>query len=84
MSKASVVIVGGGLSGAAVARELSKKLDKSKHNLIVINPRPFDIWLPALVRAVVTGENGMDEVDKGAFTSYGALATPPVVLFEFD
>jgi NADH dehydrogenase FAD-containing subunit len=71
MSKSSVVVIGGGMAGAAVARDLSKKLDKSKHELILINPRPFDVWLPALVRCMVTGENDLDVIDKGAFTSYG-------------
>jgi NADH dehydrogenase FAD-containing subunit len=77
MVRTRVVIVGGGAAGASVARLLSKTLKKmnektgSKHELLLINPRPFDIWLPSLVRVAVTNEGGIDEVNKGAFTSYG-------------
>jgi hypothetical protein len=60
-----------GVAGAGVIRALSKKLDKSKHELVLINSRPFDIWLPGLVRAVVTDEVDLDVIDKGVFTSYG-------------
>jgi NADH dehydrogenase FAD-containing subunit len=71
MAKATVVVIGGGAAGATTARLLSKKLDRSKHDLVLINPRAFDMWLPALVRVAVTSGSGMDELDKGAFSSYG-------------
>lgn len=72
--KDKVVIIGGGQAGTALARVLSKKLDRSQHDLVLINPRPFDVWLPGLVRAAVTGDNKIDEVNKGIFTSYGELS----------
>lgn len=62
-----------GVAGAGVIRALSKKLDQSNHELVLINSRPFDTWLPGLVRAVVTDDNDLDVIDKGVFTSYGWL-----------
>ena len=52
----NVLVVGGGVSGVTIARGLSKKLDHSKYNLILIEPRPRHIWLPATVRMVVTSD----------------------------
>ena len=54
--KQNVVVVGGGISGVTVAQGLSKKLDHAKFNLIVIEPRSHHIWLPAVARMVVTGD----------------------------
>jgi len=54
--KQNVVVVGGGISGVTVAQGLSKKLDHTKFNLIVIEPRPHHIWLPAVARMVVTSD----------------------------
>ena len=54
--KQNVVVVGGGISGVTVAQGLSKKLDHSKYNLILIESRPHHIWLPATVRMVVTSD----------------------------
>jgi len=51
--KQNVVVVGGGISGVTVAQGLSRKLDHAKFNLIVIEPRPHHIWLPAAARMVV-------------------------------
>ena len=54
--KENVVVVGGGISGVTVAQGLSKKLDHNKYNLILIEPRPHHIWLPATLRMVVTSD----------------------------
>ena len=54
--KQNVVVVGGGISGVTVAQGLSRRLDHAKFNLIVIEPRPHHIWLPAVARMVVTSD----------------------------
>ncbi|KAJ6571644.1 FAD/NAD(P)-binding domain-containing protein [Mycena capillaripes] len=50
----TVVVVGGGHAGVNIARPLSSKLDAAKYKLILINPRPFRILLPATLRMVVS------------------------------
>jgi NADH dehydrogenase FAD-containing subunit len=55
----SVVVVGGGHAGTAIARRLSTKLDKSSHSLTLISPRPFLVFRPALVRITVTGDQDL-------------------------
>jgi NADH dehydrogenase FAD-containing subunit len=57
----NVVVVGGGISGVTVAQGLSKKLDHRKFNLILIEPRPFHVWLPAAARMVVTSDEKFAE-----------------------
>lgn len=54
--KQNVVVVGGGVSGVTVAQGLSKKLDHSKYSLILIEPRPHHVWLPATARMMVTSD----------------------------
>jgi len=55
------VVVGGGISGVTVAQGLSKKLDHGRYNLILIEPRPFHVWLPATARMVVTSDERFAE-----------------------
>ncbi|KAF7350365.1 Apoptosis-inducing factor [Mycena venus] len=50
----SVVVVGGGSAGVNIARPLSSQLDATKFKLILINPRPFRVLLPATLRMVVS------------------------------
>lgn len=59
--KQNVVVVGGGISGVTVAQGLSKALDHARYNLILIEPRPHHIWLPATVRMVVTNDEKFAE-----------------------
>lgn len=59
--KENVVVVGGGVSGVTVAQELSKKLNPAKYNLILIEPRPHHIWLPATLRMAVKGDQKFTE-----------------------
>jgi len=60
--KENVVIVGGGLGGTTLAKELSAKLDHSKYNLIVVETRPYLIWMLGGARmAVSTGEGSVDD-----------------------
>jgi NADH dehydrogenase FAD-containing subunit len=57
-TKENVVIVGGGLGGTVVAKELSAKLDHSKYNLILVEARPYLIWMLGGLRLAVTNEEG--------------------------
>ncbi|KAJ7151223.1 hypothetical protein C8R46DRAFT_1123597 [Mycena filopes] len=50
----SIVVVGGGSAGVNIARPLSSKLDPAKYKLVLVNPRPFRVLLPATLRAVVS------------------------------
>jgi apoptosis-inducing factor 2 len=61
MSKQSVVVVGGGGAGAAIARQLSSKLDSSKHTLTLVTSRPFSILLPAQLRNVVSDHGSLEK-----------------------
>lgn len=67
-----VVIVGGGVTGSLLARELSLKLDKTEHELILIEARPYAIWLIAGARLVTEAEchPGLEE---RAFVPYDKL-----------
>jgi hypothetical protein len=73
MSKTRVVIIGGGTAGAGLTKLLSAKLDASRHELTLINPRPFDAWYIALLRPSVTEEGNLQSLETGAFTPYGEL-----------
>lgn len=57
-TKDNIVIVGGGLSGTSIAKELSAKLDHSKYNLVVVEARPYLIYMIGGARMTVTTENG--------------------------
>ena len=50
----NVVVLGGGSAGVAVAQTLSKKLNHTLYNLILVDMRPHMVWLPAGARMVVT------------------------------
>ncbi|CDO72240.1 hypothetical protein BN946_scf184970.g92 [Trametes cinnabarina] len=57
----NVVIVGGGWAGTLIARQLSAKLDASKHRIILVNNRPFFIHLIATARMTVTPEDRLED-----------------------
>lgn len=63
MTKAeqNIVIVGGGFGGFQVAKELSKKLDAKRYNIILINSRSYAISIPAVVRIVVDSQSKLEE-----------------------
>jgi NADH dehydrogenase FAD-containing subunit len=63
--KENIVIVGGGLSGVSLAKELSAKLDHSKYDLIVVESRPYLVYMIGGARMAVTTEEGA--VDKYLF-----------------
>lgn len=54
-AKKTVVVVGGGGGGITVAQLLSAKLDFTKHELILVEARPHNIWLIAGARMTTTG-----------------------------
>jgi len=60
-AKENVVIVGGGLAGTIIAKELSAKLDHSKYDLIVVEARPYLIWMLGGARMTVTNEIPVDD-----------------------
>ncbi|KAG6891132.1 hypothetical protein C0992_010427 [Termitomyces sp. T32_za158] len=59
MAKRNIIIVGGGSAGVNAARALSKSLDSSKYQLILINPLPYRIWLIATLRLAVTQDKDL-------------------------
>ncbi|KAH8817609.1 hypothetical protein DL96DRAFT_1471599 [Flagelloscypha sp. PMI_526] len=61
----NIVIVGGGTAGANVARPLSLELNPHEYNIVIINPLPFRIWLPAILRLLVQGCDMKDDVFVG-------------------
>lgn len=63
--KKNIVIVGGGAAGGTVGRELSKKLNASQYEIILIDARPFYSYLPAMARVAVTAEESLE--DKALF-----------------
>ncbi|RPD71640.1 FAD/NAD(P)-binding domain-containing protein [Lentinus tigrinus ALCF2SS1-7] len=63
--KKNVVVVGGGAAGGTLARGLSKTLDASQYNLILVNDRTFFVHLIAMARVAVSGEDKLE--DKALF-----------------
>ncbi|KAF9446586.1 FAD/NAD(P)-binding domain-containing protein [Macrolepiota fuliginosa MF-IS2] len=61
-TKTSIVIVGGGIGGANIARSLSSVLDPEWHTLTVISARQNYIYLPASLRALVNPDFPLDRV----------------------
>ncbi|TFK82196.1 FAD/NAD(P)-binding domain-containing protein [Polyporus arcularius HHB13444] len=65
VAKKTVVIVGGGAAGGGLARDLSKKLDASLYNLVLVNDRTFYVHLIAMARVAVSGQDKLE--DKALF-----------------
>lgn len=67
-----VVIVGGGITGSLLARELSSKLNRKEYELVLIEAKPYAIWLIAGARLVTEGDchSGLE---KRAFVPYDKL-----------
>ncbi|KAA1467965.1 FAD/NAD(P)-binding domain-containing protein [Dentipellis sp. KUC8613] len=86
-SRKSVVIVGGGGAGSAIARALSGKLDPSKHELTLITSRPFAVHLPAVVRLTTTSEGSLEDTvlipyDKLLINDNGTIIVDTVTSIE--
>ncbi|KAG6909524.1 hypothetical protein DXG01_017081 [Tephrocybe rancida] len=87
MSKQNIVIVGGGSAGVSAAKALSKTLDHSKYQLILINPLPYRIWLIATLRLAVTQDEALKKdvflpYDKIFLNGNGKFVEGKVVSFE--
>ena len=67
-----VVIVGGGVAGSLLARELSSKLNQKEHELVLVEARPYAIWLIAGAR-LVTEEGCHPGLEERAFVPYDKL-----------
>jgi apoptosis-inducing factor 2 len=59
-SKKQVVVIGGGGSGAGLARALSEKLDSTKHNVTLISAHPYMVYYPATLRLLATEEGSLE------------------------
>ena len=70
--KQKVVIVGGGVTGSLLARELSSKLDQAEYEILLIEARPYAIWLIAGAR-LVTEEGHHPGLEEKAFVPYDKL-----------
>lgn len=76
--KTEVVIIGGG-GGALLARALSearKRFDPTKHNLTLISQLPYSVFLPSVVRMVVTAEQDLDSIASGGLMPFDKLFAP--------
>ena len=67
-----VVIVGGGVTGSLLGRELSSKLNNDEHELLLIEARPYAIWLIAGAR-LVTEEGHHLGLEERAFVPHEKL-----------
>lgn len=58
--KPNVVVVGGGFAGLAAVKELAKKLDQSRFNLILVTARPYFVHILALPRMFVSDTDNLE------------------------
>ncbi|KAG7092534.1 hypothetical protein E1B28_008884 [Marasmius oreades] len=59
--RSRIVIIGGGVAGTNIARPLSKSLDPSRYEIILINARPYSILLPPSLRMITSAHNDLKE-----------------------
>lgn len=68
--KANIVVVGGGFAGVSAVKELAKKLDKSRYELILLTSKPYFVHILALARMSVVDT---DNLDNTALIPYSKL-----------
>ena len=71
--KQKVVTVGGGVTGSLLARELSSKLNRAEYELLLVEARPYAIWLIAGARLVTEEGHDHPRLEERAFVSYDKL-----------
>ena len=60
-SKRNVVVVGAGFAGITIVSALAAKLDPRKYHIVLINPLPYAIPLPASLRLVVSEAANLEQ-----------------------
>ncbi|KAG9031110.1 hypothetical protein FRB95_003156 [Tulasnella sp. JGI-2019a] len=71
--KQTILIIGGGSAGVAVASNLSQSLDATAFSVKLVTERSFQIFYPAMLRAVTTSVGHLDEL---ALNPYDKLFAP--------
>jgi apoptosis-inducing factor 2 len=69
-NKKNVVIVGGGYAGIHAVSYVAKKLDTTKYNLVLVNPKPYYTHLIAALRMTVSD---LDNLEETALVPYDKL-----------
>ncbi|KAF4596826.1 hypothetical protein EYR40_007485 [Pleurotus pulmonarius] len=57
----NIVIVGGGAIGITLARALSAKINTNTHHIVLINPLPFQVFLPVSLRFLTSDRDNLQE-----------------------
>ena len=61
VNRKSVVVVGGGAAGSAIARILSTKINPNTTSLTLVTARSFAVHLPAVIRMTTTAEGKLED-----------------------
>ncbi|EEB98155.1 hypothetical protein MPER_02387, partial [Moniliophthora perniciosa FA553] len=59
--RTTILIVGGGSAGITIAKPLSKSLDPAKYNIVLVNPRPYILFLIPALRMVVSDQDHLQD-----------------------
>ncbi|KAK7014742.1 hypothetical protein VNI00_019294 [Paramarasmius palmivorus] len=59
--RTTILIVGGGIAGINLARTLSKSFEPAKFNIILVNPRPYILFLIPALRMVVSDQDHLED-----------------------
>ncbi|KAF9518256.1 hypothetical protein BS47DRAFT_1375404 [Hydnum rufescens UP504] len=60
MAKTEIVVIGGG-TGAGMVHDLLPGIDPTRHNVTLINPYPYSLYLPMAARIVVTADGTLEK-----------------------
>lgn len=75
--KKNVVLVGGGYANIHIVNYLEKTLDRTKYNLVLVNPRPYYLHQVSALRMVVVDD---PQLEKDSFIPYDKLPGTTFVL----